>query len=633
MELKTKDISKTKFNNNRFSLTNGQIFLLGILEENVTKDSPVFVAKSEPKNKELFNPLFTIIKANNQLLSPNFHQPINHSQAYQLEEDIVYRSTTYLVDDIKIFIESERFLDREDMIVYTQYRFRTSGQMTIDLYHGIDDTSIVADGGVNAIRSKLHDMSLKTIDDEYIAIIYNKDFRHKNWNEKNQPTEHYNIVTEADRTYTLTKVIGYGPTIRRLKKLLKYKMNQSYETIKEDHIQYKKNELRNNLMNVVNNKKLDVILAYVYRQYLNDFPCSLSINQTGLNIFSQLYFHLFNKPEKAREILLSQISKLKQYKKFAESLGYQGAIVIDNLNDFYAGNRTIYQGAFLIYMIDLYQEMTNDLSLINAGVLELSIEITKFYVSYGEKTNKTSQIDFNNVSNLNLTLNHINNHTFTNHLIRKASEITKLLISSNIHSENLSRYSQTELSGHIDKLNELHKKIFIQDLNDNDLLYPYQNFMIDMETNRLETKNETMKLFLDQFMLFMLFNKNYSMKEIEKNIGYFSKLANQSKLNQLFFNLVSNDIIKDEDFKQFIQSVSIFKESLLINSQGIDFGVMGLVYMFVTYRLSGLRYDKHKFTVDSLISKDIRRLEYDIHYRQFVGAVKIKRNSARLEWK
>ncbi|MFP4477875.1 MAG: hypothetical protein ACLFPM_00415 [Candidatus Izemoplasmatales bacterium] len=633
MELKTKDITKLKFNNQRFSLTNGNLFLLGILEEDALKDEPVFMAHDESVDKVLFNPLFTLIKANDQLLSPKFHTPISHLQTYQLEEDILYRSSVYLIDGVKITIESERFIDRDDALIYMQYRFKTNKPINLDFYHGFDDTKLHANHGVKSIKSKLHEITLKTSDDEYLVLQYHKNFRHINRNEPNQATEHYMIESQPNRTYTISKMIGYGPRVRRLKKLLKYKMNQSYKKVRNKHINFKKYQMKTlNRMTVVNNKKIDNLMKYVYRQHLNRFPRSLSLNQTGLENFTQIYFYLLNHPEMAKNVLLNQINNLKEYIKNAKILGFQGALLVDDLNDFLEGNRKIYEGALLIYLIDLYQEMTGDKSLIEEGGLEISIEITKFYLDYGVYNSNKKHIDFNNVSNLNQSLNHINNHTLTNYLIRHGVKLTKDWIKSNKKSKIIKSYSETDLNDFSKAISNLYRKIFILKPANKNLIYPYQNFLLDQEKDRLEKSDDSLTVFFDQLYLFILFNQDFSSKVISDNINYFSEYADQSKINQILLNLVSNDIIKDKDYTYFMNHLSINKESLLINKHGIDYGMIGFVYLFMTYRLSGLRYNHHNFTVDSLLPKEIRRLEYDIKYLQYIGAIKIKRNSARLEW-
>ncbi|MDA3932113.1 MAG: hypothetical protein PF513_05185 [Tenericutes bacterium] len=633
MELKTKDIAKLKFNNQRFSLTNGKVFLLGILEENAVKDTPVFTVYDECSKKVLFNPLFTILKANNQLLSPKFQKPISHLQTYKLEEDILTRSTTYLIDGVKVTIDSERFIDEHEMVIYMQYKFKTSENFTIDLYHGIDDTCIMPGQDVMLLKSKLHEMTLKTSNSGYMVLMYHKDFRHKNRNKSNEPTEHYIIDAEANRTYTITKVIGYDPRVRRLKKLLKYKLNQTYEKIKKDHIKYKKAEFQQHKMDIISNKKMDLLLAYVYRQHLNNFPSLHSLNQTGFEEYMQILFYIYNDPNIAKRKLLKRIQNIKQYKSDAVSLGFQGAIIIDSVKDFNSGNRTIYKGALLIYLIELYQEITNDLSLIDESVLELSIEICRFYIDYCEMNLIETHFDFNNVSNLNHSLKHINNHTFTNYLIRYAVRTVKLWINPNKKSSVVNRFSKSDLKEFIKNINELNRKIYILKPNNNHLIYPYQNYLVDKERESLDIKEGSMNILIDQFFLFIMFNDEFKSNEINANIKYFSEQSKNFNLNQLLLNLVSSDIMKNKDFTKFFDSVSVFEESLLINSQGIDFGLMGLVYMFVIFRLSGLRYKGQRFIVDSLIPKNIRRLEYDIKYQHYLGTIKIKRNSAQLVWK
>ncbi|QWC00498.1 hypothetical protein KHQ88_02700 [Mycoplasmatota bacterium] len=631
MELKTTDITKIDYNNHRFSLTNGQLFLLGVLEENAIKDTPILKAEVGLENKVLFNPLFSILKVNDQFLSPKLHKPIHHSQTYRIEEDVLYRETSYVIDGVKITVSSERFLDHKDMLIYTQYNFKTSHPVNIDFFHGIDDTSIHNTQGVNYIKSKLHEISMKTKVDDYLVLMYNKNFRHKNYNQKNEPTEHYKITTEANRQYTITKMIGYGPRIRELKKLINYKMNQSYDKLKEEHIISKTALLEENKMTIVNNRKVDFLLKYVYRQHFNQYSSLNSTNQTGIEDYTRIIFYLYNKPQFAKNILLTKLAKFKEYKGFAEMIGYKGAFVTNNIQDFTIGHRLIYEGALFIYLFNMYEEMTLDKSM-HREYLHLSIDICRFYMSYASLNENQSHYNFNNVSNANKSLNHINNHTLTNYLIKNALFITRSILNKCINDEKCDEYNVNNDSTFIKELKTFEKKIYVQKPDINHLIYPYQDFKKDIHNSRLEINDNKNIILFDQLYLFILFSDLYSKKMINAHIKYYSRFTSKKSLNYILLKMISNDIISSDEIEELVRTLSLKKESLMINHKGIDLGIQGLLYIFMIHRLSGLRFSGTHFMVDSLLPRNIRRVEFNIKYKSYSGHIKIKRNSAHLYW-
>jgi len=64
----------------------------------------------------------------------------------------------------------------------------------------------------------------------------------------------------------------------------------------------------------------------------------------------------------------------------------------------------------------------------------------------------------------------------------------------------------------------------------------------------------------------------------------------------------------------------------------VDLGLSAAIYLYLVYGLAGLRHNKYLLTADSFIPSDIRRLEFKVKIASNYACVKIKRNSANIDW-
>ena len=64
----------------------------------------------------------------------------------------------------------------------------------------------------------------------------------------------------------------------------------------------------------------------------------------------------------------------------------------------------------------------------------------------------------------------------------------------------------------------------------------------------------------------------------------------------------------------------------------LDLGLSAAIYNYLVYGMACLRHDKYLLSADSFNPNDIRRLEFKVLVAGNVASVKIKRNSANIEW-
>jgi hypothetical protein len=64
----------------------------------------------------------------------------------------------------------------------------------------------------------------------------------------------------------------------------------------------------------------------------------------------------------------------------------------------------------------------------------------------------------------------------------------------------------------------------------------------------------------------------------------------------------------------------------------LDLGFCSAIYIYLVYGLAKLRHEKYLLMADALTPSDIRRLEFKVRVVRNIASVKIKRNSAIIEW-
>jgi trehalose/maltose hydrolase-like predicted phosphorylase len=112
-----------------------------------------------------------------------------------------------------------------------------------------------------------------------------------------------------------------------------------------------------------------------------------------------------------------------------------------------------------------------------------------------------------------------------------------------------------------------------------------------------------------------------------KNVEFYQTHAKLSLYNQFFLSIVGLEETVQDSYDYLMESLSIYKDSLLHKEK-----LFGGVYYHLVHRMSRLRKDHHQFSVNTWIPKEVRRLEYPIQYQEYMGKVKIKRNSAQINW-
>lgn len=626
MKINASEIINESLKNDVFSLNKTSLSLLGVLDEASDSDLKVLTYRFDDQMIDLFNPIFSLIKANQIMLNPKFITPINHKQYYDIDEDILYRDTVYQIGDIEVKISSQRFLDVIENEIYIEYCFEANGEIELDLYHGFNQNIHGLDQQVSSISSQLHHLSIQTSNHLEMVILYDKDFRHKNKNKGNQSLEHYQILTEPGRVYTLHKYIGVGLEDSDISNQLKSKYNLGYKQLKENHIQSKKALLKDTYVEVVNNDPLQTMLDYSLRKMYNQ-NFIWDVNAFGMNQYFESYYLLHRDTKRLKHLILSLFDHRDKIIENAQTLGYQGGLLINSKQAYGRGNYQLLSNALCIDIIFQYIHYTNDLSILSNG-FDFVLDLVSFFLNYATYEEKHKHYSINDVSNIDHSLNHVNNHTLTNYMVKASIKHLKTMvrfIKNEMGKKNqpsLKTYQQIE-----HKLNDLYQGIYIMRPNVDDLLFPYQNYQEDLENERLFLENNRVVLTFDQLFIFNLFESKFSKGIMTKNVEFYQKHAKLSLYNQFFLAIVGLEESIQDSYDYLMDSLSIYKDSLLHKAN-----LFGGAYYHLVHRMSRLRKDHHQFSVNTWIPKEVRRLEYPIQYQEYLGKVKIKRNSAQINW-
>lgn len=635
MNINSNTIADTKLNMQRMLLRNQSLTCYGVLEE--TSDKLVSVLlKHDKKTVVSYNPLFSMIKANDIILNPQFIEPLTHDFNMDLHGNILYRDSKYKINTCEINIKSERFLLEDESIIIMKYQFSSSESINLDFYSGVNENIESSILNTIKVQSTLHEISLETDQPNHnIVIVYEKDFRHQNRNLEKDPIEHYEIKTEADRVYSIIKYIGLSKDIDQLKRKLYGIKNQGYEMVKSKHLEYNHRQINKYRINIINNENLQILSDFSIRQLLNHSGNIDEVSPSGLGQWLPYYFYIMKEPKKAKALLEKQINALPEFILLTGQLGYKGALFSLDINKKPLGQYHILNGAFFTHMLHLYLEQTDDVSIFYSGAMDTVAAICDFYLDYSRYDENHHHYSIMNVSDLAASIHHIDNHTLTNHMVKHTIRLYKLFLNK-VKKLNKAYYNDFIKKYHVTKkliaLDHLYQKIFLMKANIHEELLPYQKFNDDFKHDRLALLNQHVSLVQDQILLFVIFKDKFNQTIMKSNYDSIKDKYQNQAINQLYSSLLPMDHTIEDALEIVLENLSIEKESLFVNQENFDVGLAGFIYYFIVFRLCKLNHVKNQFTVDAILPKSVRRIELDFLFKTYLAQVKIKRNSARIEW-
>jgi len=640
--------------NNKFVLANGYVGLTGIMDELLQTDNAHLKVSGLTKitrNGEyyvsVFNPFYAYISVNGVILHPSNIIPSSHEQSLDLDTGLFSRTTVYNVNGTEIKIYSERFLDQKNLnFLYSKYIFFVSKDVDLEITHGIDieiderykdvfeEVSFKNDGDI-ILEANLKDF------DHPLNILYQfeRNFRHKSRNSKIKHQETYQLRAEKDRDYEIIRFVGLSTEPRKnteyLKNALKKIRKNGYDNIFDANKIHWERLWKNRRVEIYGNELVERYYQYNQFQLISHRPRNDQslISRYGLtdkaidNSFtSEMYmfrYYLNTDYKAARRLLIGRIAHLKQAQDIAKKIHKNGALYTDK-------DQNLYLNALIVINLVDYIERTLDKSVLDVGGLEMILEISRFYMSYIELNDKKTNYQVLNVKTLDNQIDGIDNPALLNYLIRDcfgktANMVALAKVDKRKEVEDYLKVNHYDKL--IDEIREVRRKIYLQQPNVSNLIQNYDKYF----------KIEEQLALPDVLNLFYLYPDDFKELVKKETYLYYKKLTSPSPIGQFILSLIGVTQDDEKEANKLFRSylpLNIYDNANKLNhlQNYLDLGLSSAIYLYLVYGLAKLRHEKYLLMADALTPSDIRRLEFKVRVARNLASVKIKRNSAIIEW-
>lgn len=640
--------------NNKYVLANGYLGLTGVMDELKQEDVAHLkvngLYRTERSGKSylsVFNPFYTEIIVKGVSLHPKNILPKLHEQKLDLETGLFSRKTVYNINDVDIVINSERFLDqRHRSFLFSKYSIYTTQPIVLELAHGFDMD--VIEDYKEYYRDIVVDekaeiaLSAKIVDSDknlYAVYTFEKNFKNKDRSKKHDAKEHYIIKTEADKEYVIYKYAGISSVERKnvdyLKKALNKLKKDGYDVALENNKIHWAKLWKVSHIDIFSNDLVDRFTEFNQFQLISHRPTDdeTLISRYGLtdkkiddSFTKEMYifrFFLNTDYKSARRMLMYRVNTLLEAKANAREIGKNGALYTDSHNN-------LYINALIAYNFVDYVERTMDKTVLDNGGLEMLLEISKFYLDYISLNAKKTNYQVLNVKTLDNVIDEIDNSALLNYLIRDCFGKTANMVAlSKVDKrKEVEKYLfENRYDKMIEHMREARRKIYLQQPNVTKLIQIYDKYF----------KNEERLAFPDVLNLFFLFPNDFKEADKEINYLYYRKFSRPNPLGAfiLSFAAITQGYDKEANryFKTYIP-LNLHDNASKINhlQDYLDLGLSAAVYHYLVYGMAGLKHDKYLLMADAFMPMDVRRLEFKVRIAQNVAFVKIKRNSAMIDW-
>ncbi|MDT8336289.1 MAG: hypothetical protein RQ856_00525 [Candidatus Izemoplasmatales bacterium] len=640
--------------NNKYVIANGYLGVTGIMDElkqedgaHLKVDNVITTDCFGKRYISIFNPLYTQIIANGVNLHPKNIMPIAHEQAIDSDSGIFSRTTLYKVDDIEIKIYSERFLDQKNRaFLYSKYKVYVNKTVNLEIIHGFDlDTiDIFEDSFIDFNADNQDFISVEAKIKEtgkplYIGYVHDRNFRHKNRNQVIKFQESYLLRAEPERDYEIIKYIGVSIDGRKnldyLKKHLDKVKKVGYDKVYDDNKITWQKLWKNVRVEVFNNDLVDRYNQFNQYQLIAHRPISdkslisrygltnLPIEYAYTNELYMFRYYLNTDYKSAKRMLSSRINHLEEALEAAKKFHKKGAFYTDSKNNLYIN------ALIVINMVD-YIDRTLDKSILDYGGLEMVLEISKFYMDYIVLNKKKTNYQVLNVATIDNLVTDIDNDAFLNYLIRDCFGKTANLVALtkvDKRKEVEAYLKNKKYDVLINDIREARRKLYLQQPNVNHLVQIHDNYF----------KNEEKLINPDVLNLFFLYPDDFKELVKKANYDYYGNLSNPDAMGKFILSLVASAQELEKEANKYFKGylpLNIYDNANKMNhlQDYVDLGLSAAIYLYLVYGLAGLRHNKYMLTADSFIPSDIRRLEFKVKIASNYASVKIKRNSANIDW-
>ena len=587
-DYKNRFISSTKF-----LLANGYFGYRGTLSEDKATDMAVWnlngvydqVGSEWRESINAFNPLFTYIRYQNQVLHPKSVEYKSHSLALDLNNGLLTRKTVFFINDTEIEVTSKRFASQTNLnLIHEEYSFKANKEITIGLYQGIDmDVYDISGKHLEKVdfhnkKGTLHvygySQEKQIRVDVLSQIKFDFDCKDCLIVENRKMLRHFTLVLEKDKTYSLSINAGViHSTENQDKKLLDLLNSVSDKTFNEllvENTKFWQEKWVKARVEIISNEEADLALNYDIFQLISHRPYNETVSIPARGLSGQVYkgavfwdtemymflFYLLTDLESAKKLLKYRINGLEKAKEKASSYNFKGAFYawesqeegFDACSDYnltdpitkepirtYFKELQIHINGAIIYALNQYLEVTRDYSLLKDGGLEMMMEICKFYLDYLTK-NKDGKYECLNVIGPDEYHEHVNNNAYTNYMIffsiDKTLEYIKVL-----YEQESSFFNENK--DFLNLLEEVRENIYLPKPNKDGIIPQFDGYLdlVDTDLESLLKKKQSENEYLggklglatktqiikqaDVILLLVLFPELFSEETQRINYNYY----------------------------------------------------------------------------------------------------------------
>ncbi|PKK93591.1 MAG: hypothetical protein CVV61_03870 [Tenericutes bacterium HGW-Tenericutes-6] len=418
----------------------------------------------EPINA--FNPLYTEVMVNGVILSPLISQVIDHEISLDLRYGLLDIKTTYLLDEIKVILHAQRFVDyTKERAIVGLFRISCNQDAKIDIKTGIDyDVWDLNGPHLNHIERKRSPYLsvLGMTEEKKRRIVVKKDVTFfqdhlsKVIEENKKLLIHTSFHAKKDQTYGFEQfsVIGVDDDENELNHKLNIMKHEGYKKIFTKHQKIWDKMWQYANVEIKGDQSADLSLRYAIYHLLILSPNRFmgeSIPARGISgqtykgaifwdteIF-MLPFYLNTDQKSAKSIILYRIKGLEGAKRKAQSYGFQGAFYAwesqedgyDACTDYnvtdvitgrhvrtYFKDKQVHISGDVVYAIDAYIERIKDFDILKQGALEVILEVARFYLDYGVYVPLRDRFEVWDVLGPDEYHERVHNNAFTNQLFK-----------------------------------------------------------------------------------------------------------------------------------------------------------------------------------------------------------------------
>lgn len=673
----------------KFLLSNGYMGYRGTLDE---ADSSDFVALNLNglydglrfiETVNVFNPLYTMVKADGIDLNPRSFRPAKHSISLNTENGVLKRSTKFSYRGAEILVKSERFIDQTNRtMLYNKFSFTSNTSVKVELYTGIDKNiwNISANHllEIESIKEENLNISVcKTRFDEVDVVIGVRE--EKSFKAKEEPTKNgirkFVLTLKPKEVYTIEKYVcvvhSEANAIRIVENNLADALEKGYKNLYKENQIFWQEAYNIASVDVYNNDEAKEIVDYAVFQLISHRPYSeyVSINTKGLSgqfdmgavswntEIMLLPFYINTDPDSAKRMVKYRINSLPEAMKKAQALGYDGAFYAEKsghhgveLSDSEIKNNIHINGS-IVYGVAQYVERTKDYTILFDGGMEMLLECSRFYLSYATLSDNKKHYDYLSIRGLDNTHGDVDNEAYTNYIIKNCLDA---MIKCVAFAKGVDKFKVRDMfepkqyEQLISDIRGLRRKLYTKKENIEALIESYDKYF-NLEDRNISTlkrvsfleeshykdiENTTYAHNQNVVNLLALFLEDFSTKVQKNNYDYYLRrtICPDTFTRTMFIILACAGEQNDEAYKQFEAMANLSPENERFFGNGLDMTLCGGIYLSMVYGFAGLRHHVYILSGEYNNTNNIRRLEFKVKIAKNVAEVKTKRNSVNISW-